>query len=117
MKINVEIMCIISAIMDKIQIDSSYIKELFEKGKKAKGKSKQEVEALQTEIGAELLFLLGKKIHLVKDEIIQFIAIYKGISEEEAKDVDIISFIKEVSKDEGLTSFLRQKAMSMQKKK
>ena len=112
MKINIEMMCLISSIMDKMEIDSKIINGFFEKGKSVKGMSKTEKEAMQQQLGAELLLLLGKKLHLVKEEMIQFISIYKGISEEEAKEVDIIKFIKEIAKDEGIQSFLKQRAMT-----
>lgn len=111
MKINIEMMCIISAILDKMQIDSGLINKFFEMGKQANGKSKAEKEKLQKQIGAELLLTLGKKLYLVKDEMIQFIALYKEISEQEAKEVDMIGFLKEISTDKGLKSFLQQKDM------
>lgn len=112
MKINVEQMCLISSIMNKMEIDSKLINGLFEKGKSVNGKSNEEKEAMQKQLGAELLFMLGKKLYLVKDELIQFIASYRDIPEDEAKKVDVIEFIKEAMKDEGLKSFLKQEAMS-----
>lgn len=112
MKINVDMMCLISSIVDKMEIDTSVLNSFFEEGKKANGKSKEDKEVMQQQLGAQLILLLGKKLHLVKEEIIQFICLYKNIQEEEAKKVDIIGFIKELAKDEGLISFLRLKAMS-----
>ncbi len=117
MKINIDMICVISSIMEKMEIDAGLMQKLFRMGDEAKGKSKSEVERLQKKIGAELLLTLGKKLHLVKDEFIQFIALYKEIPEDEAKQVDVIEFLKEIAKDKGLKSFLQQKDMSESKKK
>lgn len=112
MKINIDMMCIISSIMEKMEIDAGLMSKFFKMGDEAKGKDKSEVDRIQKQIGAELLLTLGKKLHLVKDELIQFISLYKEIPEEEAKEVDVIEFLKEISKDTGLKSFLQQKDMS-----
>ena len=115
MKINVDMMCLISSIVDKMEIDTSVLNSFFEEGKKANGKSKEDKEVMQQQLGAQLILEKLKKALqevLVKEEIIQFICLYKNIQEEEAKKVDIIGFIKELAKDEGLISFLRLKAMS-----
>ena len=111
MKINIDMMCLISSIMDKLGIDAE-IKDLIEKGKSATGKNKEEKDAIQQQLGMEVVFLIGKKLHLVKEELIQFICLYKGIEEKEAKELDIIEFIKQIMKDKGLLDFLKQKAMS-----
>ena len=55
-------------------------------------------------------------MHLVKDELVEFIATYKEIEKEEAKKIDIIEFVKEIMKDKEFTSFLKQKLMPEQKK-
>ena len=117
MKINIDMMCVISSIMEKMDIDAGLMQKFFKMGDEARGKSKSEVERLQKQIGAELLLTLGKKLHLVKDELVQFISLYKEISEEEAKQVDVIEFLKEIAKDKGLKSFLQQKDMPESKKK
>ncbi len=111
MKINIEMMCLISSMMEKLKIDTE-VEKLFEKGQSVIGKNKEEKEAMQQQIGAEILFLIGKKLHLIKEELIQFICLYKGIKEKEAKELDIIEFIKEIMKDKGLINFLKQKAIS-----
>ena len=112
MKINIDMMCIISQIMEKMEIDTGIIQKFFKMGDEVKGKSKREVEMIQKQIGAELLLNLGKKIYLVKNELIQFISLYRDISEEEAKKIDIIEFLKEIAKDKGLKIFLSQKDMT-----
>lgn len=117
MKINIDMMCVISTIMEKMEIDSQLMQKFFKMGDEARGKSKSEVERLQKKIGAELLLTLGKKLHLVRDELVRFISLYKEISEEEAKQVDVIEFLKEIAKDKGLKSFLQQKDMPESKKK
>lgn len=116
MKINIEMLCALSSVMDKLNIDSNTINKYFKMGESGKGKSKTEIEQLQKKIGIEIMLDLGKKIHLVKDELIQLISIYKEISTEEAKKVNIIEFFKELAKDEDIKSFLKKKATSDLKK-
>ena len=76
------------------------------------GKTSKEIIAVAQELGMEVLLLIGKKLYLVKEELIQFICLYKGIEEKEAKELDIIEFIKQIMKDEGLKNFLSQKDMT-----
>ena len=75
MKINIDMMCVISTIMEKMEIDSQLMQKFFKMGDEARGKSKSEVERLQKQIGAELLLTLGKKLHLVRDELVRFISL------------------------------------------
>ena len=117
MKINVDMICVISSIMDKLNIDANAVNKYFEMGKAAKGKSKEQADMLAKKIGMEIMVDLGKKLHLVKDEITQFIVSYKNITEEEAKNYDLIELFKEIAKDEGLKSFLKKAAIPEQKKK
>lgn len=117
MKINVDMICLISSIMDKLNIDTNAVNKYFEMGKAGKGKSKEQTDMLAKKIGMQIMVDLGKKLHLIKGEITQFIALYKNISEEEAKNYDLLELFKEISKDEGLKSFLKKAATPEQKKK
>ena len=114
MKLTIDSICLISAIMDKIKIDDKFIEELFIIGKTAKGKEKEEIENIKNKIGMKIILKLGTKIHEVRNELIKFIAVYKEISEEEAKKVNVIDIIKELMGDKDFTSFLKQKVMSAQ---
>lgn len=116
MKINIDMLCTLSSIMDKLNIDTNTINKYFKMGEAGKGKSKNEIERLQKKIGMEIMIDLGKKIHLVKEELIEFISIYKEISIEDAKKLNIIDFFKEIAKDEDIKSFLKEKATSDLKK-
>ena len=51
MKINIDMMCVISTIMEKMEIDSQLMQKFFKMGDEARGKSKSEVERLQKQIG------------------------------------------------------------------
>ena len=116
MKINIDMLCTLSSIMDKLNIDTDTINKYFKTGDTGKGKSKSEIERLQKKIGMEIMIDLGKKIHLVKDELIELISMYKNITTEEAKKISIIDFFKDIAKDEDIKNFLKKKAMSDLKK-
>lgn len=117
MKINVDMICLVSSIMDKLNIDANALSKYFKMGESGKGKSKEQTDMLAKKIGIEIMVDLGKKLHLIKSEITQFIAIYKNISEEEAKNYDLMELFKEISKDDDLKSFLKKAATPGQKKK
>ena len=115
MKLTIDSICLISAIMDKIKIDDQFIDEMLTIGKTAKGKSKEEVDNIKNKIGMKIILKLGTKIHEVRDELVKFIAVYKEIPEEEAEKINVIDIIKELMEDKDFTSFLKQKVMSAQK--
>ncbi len=116
MKLTIDSICLISSIINKMEITDDFINDLVEMGKNTKGKSEGSIEKLQTQIGIKVILKLTSKLHLVKDELIEFIANYKDIEREEAKKIDIIEFVKEIMKDKDFTSFLKQKLMPKQKK-
>lgn len=108
MKLTIDSICLISAILDKIKIDDKFINDMFLIGKEAKGKETKDIEMIKNKIGMNIILKLGSKLHEVRDELVKFIAIYRGISEEEATKVDMIDFIKELISDEDFTSFLKR---------
>ncbi len=112
MKLTIDSMCLISSIVDKVQIDDKFIQEMINLGKTAKGKNKAEVENLQKQIGMKIILKIGSKIHLAKTELIDFISSYKSISKEDAEKEDMIGFIKEIMGDENFISFFKSTAMS-----
>ena len=111
MKLTIDSICLISSILDKIKIDDKFINDMFLIGKEAKGKEAQDIEMTKNKIGMNIILKLGSKLHEVRDELVKFIAIYRGISEEEATKVDMIDFIKELISDEDFTSFLKRMAI------
>lgn len=111
MKLTIDSICLISAILDKIKIDDKFINDMFLIGKEAKGKEAKNIEMIKNKIGMNIILKLGSKLHEVRDELVKFIAIYRGISEEEATKVDMIDFIKELISDEDFTSFLKRMAI------
>lgn len=115
MKLTIDSICLISAILDKVKLDDDFINEMFLIGKEAKGKGDNEIKMLQNKIGMKVIMKLGSQLHNVRDELIKFIASYKEISEEEAEKVNIIEVLKELANDEGFTSFLKR--MTVQEKK
>lgn len=112
MKLKIDAICLISSIIDKIQIDDKFMDEMFAIANTAKGKDKATTENIQKKIGMKIILKLSSKMHLVRDELVKFIATYKEISEEEAVNVDIVEIVKELMKDKEFTSFLKQKVMS-----
>ena len=111
MKLTIDSICLISSILDKIKIDDKFINDMFLIGKETKGKEAKDIEMIKKKIGMNIILQLGSKLHEVRDELVKFIAIYRGISEEEATKVDMIDFIKELISDEDFTSFLKRMAI------
>ena len=85
-------------------------------GKEAKGKNEEEINNIKNKIGMKIVLKLGTKIHEVRNELIKFIANYKGISEEEAEKINVIDIVKELMDDKEFTSFLKRTAIPEQKK-
>ena len=112
MKLTIDSICLLSSILDKIQPDQKFIDELFQIGQTAKGQNNEGVESIKNKIGMKVIMKIGSQLHLVRDELVKFIASYKEISEEEAKKVDIVAVIKDLMNDEGFKSFLKQNAIS-----
>nr|DAM54147.1 MAG TPA: hypothetical protein [Caudoviricetes sp.] len=112
MKLTIDSICLISSIIDKIEIDDKFINEMIELGRTAKEKSKENAEKIQMQIGMKIVIKLGKKLHEVRDDLVKFVANYKEISEEEAKKVDIKDIVKELISDKDFVSFFKQKVMS-----
>lgn len=112
MKLTIDSICLISSVIDKIELDEKFINEMIEEGKKAKGKNEEMVEKIKTQIGIKIVLKIGSKLHLVRDDLIKFVANYKNISEEEAKKIDIIETIKELINDKDFISFFKQKVIS-----
>ena len=59
MKLTIDSICLISSIIDKLQIDEKFIEEMIEEGKKAKNKNKEAVEKLKTQIGMKIILKIG----------------------------------------------------------
>ena len=112
MKLTIDSICLLSSIIDKINIDNGFIDEMIKIGQTAKGRKKEEQEEIDKKIGIKIALKLGSKLHEVRDEIVSFIANYKEITKEEAEKIDIIEIFKELMNDENFMSFFKQKAMS-----
>lgn len=112
MKLTIDSICLISSIMDKMEIDNKFINEMINLGKTGKGKPKEFNENLKKQIGMKIVLKIGSKIHLVKDELTDFVANYKDISKEEAKKIDMIDIVKDLMNDKDFMSFFKSEAMS-----
>lgn len=112
MILTIDSICLISSIIDKIEIDDKFINEMIELGKTAKGKNKDFAENLQKQIGMKIMLKISSKLHLVKEELTDFISTYKSISKEEAKKENVIEIIKELIADKDFVSFFKSKVMS-----
>ena len=71
--------------------------------------SREKLGILASEIFAELTPQLGK----IADDIPPLVAVYKGVSVEEAMDLDATEVINEIMNDEGIVSFFKR---ALQKK-
>ena len=67
----------------------------------------QDTEALKTEIGFTIIDSLLPQLGKVADDIPKLVAIYKGISEEEAGELDAIEEIKALAADAGILKLFR----------
>ena len=63
-------------------------------------------KATNEEVGKEIISLILSNLHKAEDEVYEFIASYKGITIEEAKLVNIVSLLKELTSAEGIKDFL-----------
>lgn len=59
------------------------------------------------EVGMEFINQAIKKAYKAEKEIIEFIATYKGISIEEAENIDILSFVEILKQEKGIISFFK----------
>ena len=58
-------------------------------------------------IGADLMMQIISKAHKAEKEIYAFVAEVKGISQQEAENVDLVKFIKEIASDAGVINFFK----------
>ena len=58
-------------------------------------------------IGSDLLMQIVAKAHKAEQEIYAFVAETKGITPQEAENVDLIGFIKEITADAGVMNFFK----------
>ena len=79
----------LSVMIDKMNIDISTLKS-----------------ANNEELALKLINLLIKNIHKAESELYQLIVFKNKIGLEEAKTIDIITFIKDLIKIEGMSDFL-----------
>ena len=112
MKLTIDSICLLSSIIDKMDIDDKFIDEMVKMASVAKGKEEKEKEEIQNKVGMKIVLRSGRKLHEVKDDLIDFVASYKEISKEEAKKIDITEVIKELMNDKDFFSFFKQKAIS-----
>lgn len=64
-------------------------------------------EASSEQVGADLLMQIVTKAHKAENEIIAFVAEMKKCSVEDAENVDLIAFIKEIANDSGMKDFFK----------
>jgi len=55
----------------------------------------------------EIVGTITPQLGKIGDDIPEFVSVYKGISLDEAKDIDFIEITKEVLSDTGITDFFR----------
>lgn len=92
---NVKILSKISMVINKMEI-SSMINDIdFTK------------EISNDELGKMLVKAILDNFYKAENEFIDLIALVKGISKEEAENVDVIQFVMDLLKDEKIKSFLQ----------
>lgn len=58
-------------------------------------------------LGSEIICALSPQLGKISDQVIPFIALYKGIDEEEAKEIDLEDIIQDIMKDTSIISFFK----------
>lgn len=59
------------------------------------------------EIGADLMMQIISKAHKAEKEIYAFVAETKGITAQEAENINLVQFIKEIAADAGMINFFK----------
>ncbi len=58
-------------------------------------------------VGADLMMQIISKAHKAEKEIYAFVAETKGITPQEAENVDLVQFMKELASDAGVVNFFK----------
>jgi len=102
------LLTIVSKLDIKPVIEKLKTVDIFENTKNKKDAvkqlSKEKVGILAAEIITDLTPQLGK----VADDLPQFVAAYKGVSLEEAMELDAAEVINEIINDEGVVTFFKR---------
>ena len=78
--------------------------DIYDENEGEKTLSKEKVGLLTFEIFSELMPQLGK----IGADIPEFVSIYKGVSLEEAKKLDLAEIINDIVNDEGILFFFKR---------
>lgn len=98
LKITPKVLSKISLIINKMGISSLIMELNVDSGDDIKDKEM---------LGKQLIALIIDNLFKAEDEIVELISNLKGISKEEAEEVDIIPIIKELLSNEKLKDFLK----------
>lgn len=74
-------------------------------------KSEDELKALQSEVGMKMIMHIVKNSSKVKDEVFNIVAVFSGISADEAKQQDFfktLQVFKGIFSNKDLTDFFKQ---------
>lgn len=74
-----------------------------------------EPNASAEQVGSDLIMQAVSKAHRAEQEIYALVADIKKITVQEAEGIDLIEFVKEITKDSGLMAFFKSAAMSKMK--
>jgi hypothetical protein len=64
-------------------------------------------KASQEQIGADLMMQIVRKAHKAEQEIYAFVAETKGITPQEAENVDLVQFVKDLVSDTDVVNFFK----------
>src|SRR5690554_5084620 len=64
-------------------------------------------KASQEEVGADLMLQVISKAHKAEKEIISFVAEMKKVTSDEAAEIDLIEFMKEMFADSNVAAFFK----------
>jgi uncharacterized protein (UPF0335 family) len=69
-------------------------------------------DSSQKELGADLIMQVVKKAHRAEQEIYDFVSEIKKCTPEEAEEIDLISFVKELFSDATTAGFFKSAVKS-----
>lgn len=98
LKLTPRVLSKMSLIINKMGISSLIMQLNVDSGDDVKDKE---------ELGKQLVALIIDNLYKAEDEMIELISKLKGISKEEAEEVDVIPIIKELLNNDKLKDFLK----------
>ena len=96
---------VLTRIISKIDVESLKNADIFKESKGKKDALKQLSGEKAVELGFEILPEITVQLGAIGEDIPEFVALYYGISEEEAAEKDFAEVLNDLVHDEGIRGF------------